>query len=116
MTIQYTYKATAEITPRELARLFWGMDDNEQVEFFAEIGRVVYDGCASDDERIHHKVGAEMQWSCLGRGIQADPLATRVLRSMAAGVYEHTLRYCDTQYANRDMPWWDELDKLQEEN
>ena len=107
MAISYKTEVTAEITPTELARLFWNMDDSEQCDFFEELARVVYEG----KDEIRGKMAAEMQWHYLGDRMMERPIARAVLGAMSAGIWEHTIRYCDRQFANRDMPWLDELEE-----
>lgn len=92
MSITVIETATFQVTPAQLAKIFWNMDDAEQVQFFEALAD------AADP------LDAQSQWWYMGRKILKNPVAAQVLRSMAAGVYEHTLRYCDQQYADRDMP------------
>ena len=95
--------ATVTLTPAMMAEAFWKMDDGAQLEFFAELSRVI----KSDGGMWL----AEMQWHALAhelmRPLRGEPAgnlhasdnkanaARDVLMSMAAPLYLHTLRECD---------------------
>lgn len=106
MAITYKTETSVEITPEDIARIFWNLSDDEQCAFFEELARVIY---ADAGDGIKGKIAAESQWWHLGHAMKNRPIARAVLQSMSAGVWEHTLRYCNRQYANTDMPWKDEI-------
>jgi len=96
-TIKISAESTVEVTPRKLAEIFWAMDDTEQAAFFEELAHVVH----QDDPT---GLKGEMQFWFLTSRMKDNPVAAGVLRSMAAGLFVHTLRFLDRAYFERDFP------------
>ena len=81
-----------DITPAMMAEAFWGMESGQQVQFFAELARVV---------RADHEAGnrhayslGELQWFFTGASLLEDENreARDMLMTIAAPLYLHTLR------------------------
>lgn len=93
---------TIEGTPQELARAFCNLGSNEQAEFFAECERVSLTWTEQARQKVPPRLclGAWWQWQqvgseCLRRGLDAP--AARVLATMAAPLFAHTLAYTEAR-------------------
>ncbi len=87
-----TATANITLTPSMLAEAFWGMESSQQVEFFAELARVI---------RANHEAGnryayslGELQWFYTGSQLleEKNREARDMLMTIAAPLYLHTLR------------------------
>jgi hypothetical protein len=85
-------------TPAELAEAFCNMDSEAQADFFAECERISlsWRPQARQERPQSMCMGAWWQWNqvgseCLKRGI--DTPGARVLATLAAPLYAHTLRF-----------------------
>jgi len=58
-TVEIMKGATVEVTPELMARIFWGMSDSEQADFFESLAAVVREGSPNA-----YGLG-EMQWCYL---------------------------------------------------
>jgi len=84
--------ANVELTPAMMADAFWAMSSSEQIDFFAELAKVI---------RKDHKTNTsaysfgELQWHFVEHELRDKKLkeAREMLMTMAAPLYWHTLNY-----------------------
>lgn len=84
--------ANVTITPQMLARAFWAMGSDQQVEFFHELSNVI-----AEDHKTNSSAYSqgELQWHYTGHELlkNENKTARGMLMTMAAPLYLHTLRY-----------------------
>ena len=67
MQIHVKKEETIELSPRQMAEVFWNMDENEQDDFFHELANVVAE--ETDSRAITYSHG-EMQWCHMTQAIK----------------------------------------------
>ena len=82
-------KVQLDITPKELAEIFWHMSNREQAAFFSELHKVIKESHPGDE----YGYG---QWLYLRDGIRDLPAderlgATNTIRSIAADCFIHLI-------------------------
>lgn len=83
-----TITADIDIPPATLARAFWALGSDEQVEFFAELAKAI-----KADGNGHAYSFGELQWFFVGGELlkPENYVAREMLMTMAAPLYLHTL-------------------------
>jgi hypothetical protein len=87
-----TATTSVTLTPAMMAEAFWSMGDTEQVEFFAELAKVI----KKDHETNTQAYGlGELQWCYLTEVLEKkeNKEAKDMLMTMASFLYWHTLNY-----------------------
>ena len=86
-----TATTTVELTPAMMAQAFWSMESTLQVEFFAELAKVIKEDNKTNTSA--YSLG-ELQWFYVGRELldRSNREARDMLMTMAAPLYLNTLR------------------------
>lgn len=84
-----------DLTPREVAEMFWSMDNNQQAEFFVHLYNAIQRDNAKGITWMRDEY-ATMQWYQLRRGIKELPQeeqlkAANMIRAVAAEFFKFTL-------------------------
>ncbi len=77
------------ITPRVMAEAFWGMTDNEQAQFFAELHDVI------TTTSPHAYSLGEMQWCYLSDELNKNAKAKEMACAMTAWVF---VKFMESQW------------------
>ena len=87
----FTITSEAELTPALLAKAFWSMDCDEQVEFFAALAAETqksYEKSLTDKNAWFHGEYGEMQWCLLKDAIAKNPEASKQYMALSAWAYD----------------------------
>lgn len=90
--------ADVDVTPKQVAELFWGMDSDQQAQFFYELYQAIQRSHESGETRFSYDEYADMQWRYLRDGIKKlgkeDQLkAANMVRALSADFWQYLLAY-----------------------
>ena len=74
-----------ELTPKMMAKIFWGMYSDEQAAFFEALGKEI------GDDTFH----AQVQWFYLEEELRKNALAKDTFMDMAAPMFWQTLKFME---------------------
>ena len=86
-----TITTDIEITPSMMAKEFWAMGSDEQIEFFSELAK------ETKKTKGAYSLG-KLQWCFMSEDMQKpeNKEAKEMLMTMASFLYWHTLNYKET--------------------
>jgi len=79
-----------QITPNVLAKAFWDMPSDKQVEFFEELKKVIQEDHLTNSSAYG---SGELQWYYLAGEMKNSPNAKDMLMTLAAPLYLSTLAF-----------------------
>ena len=90
------FSGTVKTGPETLAKIFWGMDNDQQAQFFEALALA-----EDEDFKKWREIGSPglkiygSQWEQIGRTLKRPEFweGRRVLMEIAAPLYLHTLTY-----------------------
>lgn len=75
----FTHTVEVDVDMTTLAKIFWGMNDDQQARFFVEVARIAKEDL---EKRNASSYGAHMQWHYIGGHLRECDCATDEARSM----------------------------------
>jgi hypothetical protein len=84
-------KTTMHITPRLLAEAFWGMEDRQQAEFFAELKDVI------SEQSPEAYSNGQMQWCYLADRLNENLKAKEMACEMMSWFFVRTTEFLSKQ-------------------